>query len=73
MSVTECRIEVQSSLLVAITYSASAWLEVELRGGARYRYFAVPPSVVDGLLAAHSKGAYFNRLVRPRFPFERLA
>jgi hypothetical protein len=29
--------------------------------------------IVDGLLAADSKGAYFNRHIKDRFPYQRLA
>ena len=67
------RIPVQSSLLVSIGYSVHATLELEFRSGALYRYFAVPRAVVVQLLAAESKGAYFNRNIRSRFPYQRLA
>jgi hypothetical protein len=64
---------VQSSLLASIAYSANATLELEFRSGALYRYFAVPHAVFEGLLDADSKGAYFNRNIRNRFPYKRLA
>jgi hypothetical protein len=67
------RISVQSSLLASIGYSIHATLDVELRSGALYRYFAVPRAVFDGLMAAESKGAYFNFNIRNRFPHTRLA
>ena len=67
------RIPVQSSLLASIGYSVHATLELEFRSGALYRYFAVPRAVVVQLLAAESKGAYFNRNIRSRFPYQRLA
>ncbi len=67
------RIPVQSSLLASIGYSVHATLELEFRSGALYRYFAVPRTVVVELLAAQSKGAYFNRNIRRRFPYQRLA
>jgi KTSC domain-containing protein len=67
------RMPVQSSLIASIGYSAHAILELEFRSGALYRYFAVPPSIVEKLLAADSKGAYFNRKIRTRFPYQRLA
>jgi hypothetical protein len=67
------RTPVQSSLLSSIQYSIDATLELEFRSGAIYRYFAVPLAVVEGLIAAESKGAYFNRNVRSRFPYHRLA
>lgn len=66
-------IPVQSSLLASVGYSVHATLDLEFRSGALYRYFAVPHAVLEGLIAAQSKGAYFNRHVRNRFPYKRLA
>ena len=66
-------IPVHSSLLASIGYSANATLDLEFRSGALYRYFAVPPAVFLGLMAAESKGAYFNRNVRNRFSYKRVA
>jgi len=63
---------VVSSLLAAMSYSLDATLTLEFRSGATYRYFAVPPAVVQGLIAADSKGAYFNRHVRNHFRYQRL-
>lgn len=62
-----------SSLLASIAYSEQAVLEIEFRNGALYRYFAVPHSVVAQLLAADSKGSWFNRHVRNRFRYQRLS
>jgi hypothetical protein len=64
---------VVSSLLSSIGYSIEATLELEFRSGAIYRYFAVPQAVFQDLIAAESKGAYFNRHVRNRFRYQRLA
>ena len=61
-----------SSVLSAMTYSREATLELVFRSGAVYRYFSVPPRVVEELIAATSKGAYFNRHVRNRFRSQRL-
>ncbi len=44
-----------------------------VRSAAIYRYFAVPQAVFEGLIAAESKGVYFNRNVRDRFRHQRLA
>ena len=66
-------ITVQSSLLTAVAYSTDATLELQFRRGAIYRYFAVPPAVFQGLISAESKGLYFNRYVRDRFRYQRLA
>ena len=62
-----------SSLLAAAAYSAHQTLELEFRSGAVYRYFAVPPIVFRSLLAATSKGAYFNRNVRNNSTYQRVA
>lgn len=67
------RTAVVSSLLSSIGYSIEATLELEFRSGATYRYFAVPQAVFQDLIAAESKGAYFNRHVRNRFRYQRLA
>jgi hypothetical protein len=66
------RTAVVSSLLASIAYSADATLELHFRRGALYRYFAVPHTVFQALVAARSKGAYFNRHIRNRFPYQRL-
>lgn len=55
---------VESSLLSSIGYSSDQTLELKFRSGVTYRYFAVPEMVVEGFIAAESKGAYFNRHVR---------
>ena len=61
-----------SSLLASMRYSSPATLDLRLRNGATYRYFTVPRHVADGLAAAASKGAYFNRHIKGRFPYQRL-
>jgi hypothetical protein len=61
-------VAVDSSLLASVTYDGSeSFLQLEFRDGAIYRYFAVPFAVYDDLLAADSKGSYFNRRIRGRF------
>jgi len=62
---------VESSLLSSIGYSSDQTLELKFRSGVTYRYFAVPEMVVEEFIAAESKGAYFNRHVRNRFPYQR--
>lgn len=66
------RIPVHSSLLASIAYSALATLDLEFRSGALYRYFTVPRALFQQLMAAESKGAFFNRNIRNRFPYKRL-
>ena len=68
----DVRTPLSSSLLAAMQYSPQATLDLEFRSGAVYRYFTVPRAVVHGLHAAESKGAYFNRSIKDRFPYQRL-
>ena len=61
-----------SSLLTAGNYQHDvAVLELIFRSGEVYRYFGVPAQTYQELLQAESKGAYFNRSVRNRFPFRK--
>ena len=63
---------VESSLIRSVGYDPTgSILEVELREGGRvYRYFDVPYSVAEELMAAESKGAYFNEHVKDMYAFE---
>jgi len=62
-----------SSVLTAAAYAADGTLELRFRSGAIYFYFAIPPAVFHHLIAASSKGAYFNRNIRHRFRYQRVA
>jgi hypothetical protein len=63
-------VDVNSSLLANVSYDAGqSVLQLELCDGAIYRYFDVPPVIYEGLLAAESKGSYFNREVRDCFRY----
>jgi hypothetical protein len=42
-------------------------LEIEFRSGRVHQYFDVPEPNYNGLLAAKSKGKYFNLKIRNRF------
>ena len=70
--VPDVRITLISSLLAAMQYFPQATLDLEFRSGAVYRYFTVPQAVARGLDVAESKGAYFNRCIKDRFPYRRL-
>ena len=60
---------VESATLVAIGYDETlAILQLEFRSHAVYRYFGVPGSVYEALVAACSKGRYFNGTIRGCFP-----
>jgi hypothetical protein len=63
---------VESSLIRRVAYGHDATLTVHLHSGAVYRYFTVPRAVLEALLAAPSKGTYFNQHIRDVFPYRRL-
>ena len=66
------RATVHSSLLMSVDYASDQTLVLTFRSGATYRYLAVPPAVVEELIAAESKGSYFNLKIRNRFAYQRL-
>ena len=59
---------VDSSWIESVTYASDATLIVRFRRGTVYRYFTVPRAILEGFLAAPSKGAYFTRRIRNTFP-----
>ena len=64
---------VESSTFTTVAYDrADQVLRLEFRSRAVYCYFGVPTGVYQGLMAADSKGSYFNRNIRGRFPYHRL-
>jgi hypothetical protein len=62
------RIPVESSVIAAVAYSADEALDVDFTSGARYRYTGVPAHLFDELLAAESKGAFFNQHIKLHYP-----
>ena len=61
---------VDSTTLATVAYDkARGRLQLEFRSRAIYQYFGVPAAVHEGLLAAPSKGSYFNRFIRGHFPY----
>lgn len=70
---TVAPVRVDSTLLASVTYDVGeSILQLELCDGSIYNYFAVPEDIVNGLLAADSKGSYFNRRIRSCFRYTRL-
>ena len=62
-----------SSSISSVAYAPrSQTLDVHFTNGAAYRYFDVPPTTYDEMLAAPSKGRYFHRAVRPVFAYQRI-
>ena len=61
---------VESATLATVAYDdARELLQLEFRSLAIYQYFGVPAAVHAALLRAPSKGSYFNRVMRGRFPY----
>lgn len=72
-SISQPRTPIQSSVLRAVLYSASSRrLEAEFQSGAVYIYDDVPHQVFLDLLAAPSKGTFFNREIRNNYGYVRL-
>jgi len=68
------RTSVDSSSLASVGYSSDdCTMVIEFSNGSVYRYSAVSRQVYEEIMRADSKGAYFNRCVRPVFPHEKLA
>ena len=67
------RISVASAMMYSVGYdSVGAVLEVEFRNGSVYEYLDVPAQHYAALLAAASKGQFFNACVRGVFAFRRV-
>jgi lysyl-tRNA synthetase class 2 len=67
------RVILDSSMLASVSYDDEQQvLDVEFRGGRRYRYFEVPEIVYAGLMKATSKGLFFNDRIRDAFYSQRL-
>jgi hypothetical protein len=65
---------VESSTLATVGYDHDhELLHLEFCSGVVYQYFAVPAAVHEALLAAASKGSYFNQAIRDRYRFCRVA
>ena len=61
---------VESTTLVTVSYDDTReLLQLEFCSRAVYEYFHVPAVVHQALLDASSKGRYFNRAIRGRFPY----
>jgi hypothetical protein len=67
------RVAVRSTNIAEVGYDSSACrLEIRFRGGRTYEYLNVPQHVFEGLLNASSKGTYFHRRIRERYPTRRV-
>lgn len=62
------RDHVQSSNLHSVGYDPEGkTLEIEFRSGAVYQYKDVPLNIYRALMAASSKGKYFNSYIRDSY------
>lgn len=66
-------VAVESTAFVTVGYEeVQQLLQLEFCSGELYRYFGVPLSVFEALLAAPSKGRYFHHAILGRYQFVRL-
>jgi hypothetical protein len=60
---------VDSSNIEAVGYDDDARrLYIQFSSGNTYSYEGVPPETHQELMAAVSKGSYFNREIKPNYP-----
>lgn len=62
--------DVESSVIDAVGYTRV--LEVHFDSGRIYQYYDVPDEVYAGMLAAESKGRYFNAHIRDKFSYQEI-
>jgi hypothetical protein len=68
------RVAVVSSVIEEIGYNPSSrTLEILFKSGAIYLYYFVPQDVHDALMAADSKGTYFNKQIKKNYEYHRIA
>lgn len=68
------RFPVASTLLASVAYYPDrTLLELEFCDGGRYHFFDVPAQCFQQLVEAPSKGTYFNRNIRNRFLYQKVA
>jgi len=61
---------VDSTTLRTVGYDAERQLlQIEFKNLSIYQYFDVPAVLYEELMKAPSKGAYFNRSIRPRLDY----
>jgi hypothetical protein len=61
---------VESSTLATVAYDEDReLLQLRFCSRAVYQYFGVPAALYQSLLAAPSKGRYFNHAIRGRFRY----
>lgn len=62
------RVYVKSSSIRTVGYDPrTQTLEIEFVGHSVYRYLRVPKEIYQALMAAESKGAFVNQIIKPYF------
>ena len=65
--------DVDSNAIHQVDYDAERGkLSIRFTSGARYVYVGVPGEVHRAFVDADSKGRFFQREIRDRYPFNRL-
>jgi hypothetical protein len=64
------RQSVESTVIDAVGYSRV--LEIRFESGRIYQYYDVPQEIFDEMVAAQSKGKYFNSHIRGRYPYREI-
>jgi hypothetical protein len=73
LQITMIKLQVISSELRAAGYDPDEHLlEIEFNNGGVYHYFGVPLDEYSGLMAAPSKGQYFNQRIRNKYDCVRI-
>lgn len=63
----------QSSQIREISYSPEqSQMQIEFKGGSKYKYFDVSRSVFDAALEAPSIGSFFASYIKHNHKFEKL-
>lgn len=61
-------IAVNSSAISAVGYEADTMqMRIRFKQGDTYTFCRVPQSIFEGLLAASSKGSYYDRHIRDKY------
>lgn len=60
-----------TTLAAAVYDDGQKRLQLDFRDGTRYVYSSVTPDLFCGLLAANSKGRFFNQHIRRVLPFSK--
>lgn len=63
---------VESTALEDVAYGQRPTLTIRFRNGRTYEYYGVPEQLYTGLIAADSKGRFFNAHIRNRFPYQQI-